>query len=373
MLSFVTGLGVLGTWVVHQEEEGNPLRGVSRADVLFFGGTKHHRQGKKKEKEEEHIFCSSSFWRTKNFVWRNFWWWSARRFEPWRCNDGILLDDFFSAPKTGVGWWRISFCLSGHTFAVALRWRKERHISSSLDCGKDVRPLQVWKITSSLHSLFVRLNLSLGALDRWFLPVTWNVWKMFGTWTKMWRSTNEAKRIHNAVADVSETTVAPTRKGWAVSQFCNSWSATEWRFDVVFRSTLCMFVIFVCGFESHIQIATFPGPINVVTSTRPGTSDGCGLGGEKNLQIGCNPRNLEHRFVCGMILSIQNELCTASKCKHYANISSRVLYIKRKNPHIAGKFLIFRVFVAPCRTLGIKEKAWNVPDSTLGWLLCRHR
>ena len=104
----------------------------------------------------------------------------------------------------------------------------------------------------------------------------------------------------------------------------------------------------------------------MVTSTRPGTSDGCGLGGEKNVQIGCNPRNLEHRFVCGMILSIQNELCTASKCKHYANISSTVLYIKRKNPHVAGKFLIFGVFVAPCRTLGIKEKRWNVPDSTLG-------
>ena len=42
------------------------------------------------------------------------------------------------------------------------------------------------KITWSLHSLFDRL-LSLFSVDRWFLPVTWNVWKMFGTWTKMWR------------------------------------------------------------------------------------------------------------------------------------------------------------------------------------------
>ena len=53
MLSFVTGLGVLGTWVVHQEEEGNPLRGVSRADVLFFGGRKHHWQSKKKKKKKK--------------------------------------------------------------------------------------------------------------------------------------------------------------------------------------------------------------------------------------------------------------------------------------------------------------------------------
>ena len=39
-----------------------------------------------------------------------------------------------------------------------------------------------------------------------------------------------------------------------------------------------MHVMFICGFESHIQIATFQEPMNVVTSTRPGTSDGCGLG-----------------------------------------------------------------------------------------------
>ena len=104
-----------------------------------------------------------------------------------------------------------------------------------------------------------------------------------------------------------------------------------------------MHVIFICGFESHIQIATFQEPMNVVTSTRPGTSDGCGLGGWKK-----KTRNLEHRFVCGMILSMQNELCTASKCKHYANISSRVLYIKRKNSPCCRKVSYLRSF---CCTL----------------------
>lgn len=275
MLSFVTGLGVLGTWVVHQEEEGNPLRGVSRADVLFFGGRKHHWQGKKKEKEEEHIFCSSSFWRTKNCVWRNFWWWSARRFEPWRCNDGILWMTFFSAQN-------------GCRLVAHLVLPVWSHLCSGFKVKEReayIELIGLWERRQAIASLKNNFESSFFVCSSWSVLESWT-----GDFSR-WPETFERCLGHGRRC--GDWLMKPTNPQCCCRRFGNNCGTNKKRMSClpVLQLLKCyrmafwcdfqeypMHVMFICGFESHIQIATFQEPMNVVTSTRPGTSDGCGLG-----------------------------------------------------------------------------------------------